>query len=398
LLAESALNGQPVAYLCPTYKMLTQVWRDLCGLLPHAKRLTAEYRLELGNGAIDMWSGDDAANAIRGRKYALVVVDEAALIPGLKEAWEKSIRPTLTDLRGSAWFISTPRRGGTFHELFELGQCNDALWQSWQMPTASNPYIDPDEIEAARAGSSEQAFAQEYLADFEASESDLVHTLDRAKHVKAAAVPWADCIARVIGIDPGGGDPTAITPIGVWRQTTANALNAGLNFHQYGEFYRRGDVTDEHLVAYLGKLQDKGRIDRVIVAETGGNILTNTLRRHGFPAERFVGSRESGLETVNWLLESGRLTIEPSCVNSIAEFVGYRWKKSRDMETGERYATSTPADNHADAMDARRGALVWALAAYQRKSGSVAMQWGDVETKRKRHERTKEPVSMRWAG
>ena len=55
------------------------------------------------------------------------------------------------------------------------------------------------------------------------------------------------------------------------------------------------------------------------------------------------------------------MTIATSCKNSWAEFSGYRWKKNRDMETGERYATSTPHDNHADAHDARRAALQWAV-------------------------------------
>jgi len=82
---------------------------------------------------------------------------------------------------------------------------------------------------------------------------------------------------------------------------------------------------------------------------------------------------------VNWLLDSKRLTIDPSCQNSLAEFNQYRWQKRRDGETGDRYATSTPVDNHADAMDARRYALVWSVGAYASTSGrgkAVKMQWG----------------------
>jgi hypothetical protein len=56
-----------------------------------------EKRLELiSGGVIDFWSLDNP-DAGRGRKYALVVIDEAAMIPGLEEAWQQSIRPTLTD-------------------------------------------------------------------------------------------------------------------------------------------------------------------------------------------------------------------------------------------------------------------------------------------------------------
>jgi hypothetical protein len=35
------------------------------------------------------------------------VIDEAAMIPNLEQAWQ-AIRPMLTDLQGKAWFLSTP--------------------------------------------------------------------------------------------------------------------------------------------------------------------------------------------------------------------------------------------------------------------------------------------------
>lgn len=66
-----------------------------------------EKRLELiGGGVIEMWSLD-TPDAARGRKYRAVAVDEAAMIAKLQNAWQNAIRPTLTDYRGEAWFLST---------------------------------------------------------------------------------------------------------------------------------------------------------------------------------------------------------------------------------------------------------------------------------------------------
>ena len=364
-LAETALAGEPAAYLSPIYPMLTEVYRALRErLLPLVTRSVEGRRLELSTGGIiDLWSMENGADRVRGRKYRRVVLDECAMVVDLLALWEKVVRPTLTDLKGDAWFLSTPRRGSGFEELYRR---TDDGWASWQMPTRSNPFIDADEIEAARQGMSDQSFAQEYLADFEASESDLVYPeFDRLVHVKTQATAWADCKWRVVGIDPGGGDPTAIVPLGV---------DGREHIHQYGEFYRRGDVSIETIAEELGRYNTAGRLNVVVVGETGGNIITNTLRAMGFPAVKAEMGRKEGLEVVRMLLQRGRLTIDPDCRNSIAEFNGYRWDKRRDQETGERYATSTPADHHADAMDARRYAAM-AVITQMRAPGNVRLKY-----------------------
>lgn len=169
LLAPPALSGLPVAYLSPTYKMLSEQWREARQrLAPVASRIDSQQnRIELiTGGVLDMWSLE-AYESIRGRKYALVVVDEAAMVPNLEEAWNAAIRPTLTDYKGKAWLLSTPRGANFFRTCWERGQ--DPLqpeWASWQMPTTSNPYIDPAEVASARRELPERIFAQEYLATF----------------------------------------------------------------------------------------------------------------------------------------------------------------------------------------------------------------------------------------
>ena len=133
----------------------------------HARKSEQEKRLELiSGGVVDLWSLDSPDSG-RGRKYAVVVIDEAAMIPALAEAWQQSIRPTLTDLQGSAWFLSTPKGINYFKVLFDRGQdCEREDWASWQMPTSANPFINSQEIEAARLDMTETAFNQEYLAQF----------------------------------------------------------------------------------------------------------------------------------------------------------------------------------------------------------------------------------------
>lgn len=168
-LIEPALAGRPVGWFSPTYKMLAEVWREVAQrVAPITKSRNAqEHRIELiTGGLIEMWSLENF-DSIRGRRYQRVIIDEAAMVPALGEAWQAVIRPTLTDFRGDAFFLSTPKGRNFFWQCYQRGQ--DPLqpdWASWQMPTSSNPYIDPREIEAARRELPERTFAQEYLAIF----------------------------------------------------------------------------------------------------------------------------------------------------------------------------------------------------------------------------------------
>jgi predicted phage terminase large subunit-like protein len=169
LMEGGAVEGKPVAFFAPTYKLLLDVWSDFERTLKPVtvKANKTEMRIELiTGGKIDFWTLEDA-DAGRGRKYARIVLDEAAHARYLKDAWERAIAPTLTDYRGEAWFISTPNGINYFHELFQRGA--DPLhpdWDSFHMPSTVNPHIPPDEIGQKRAELPDLVFRQEYLAEF----------------------------------------------------------------------------------------------------------------------------------------------------------------------------------------------------------------------------------------
>lgn len=167
---------KPIGWFAPTYKLLEEAWRDLVftyGQVITGKNSTSKRIDFVGGGSIDFWSLDNAEMVARGRAYALVIIDEAAMASGLEQAWQQSIRPTLTDFEGGAWFLSTPKGLNFFHDLYRLGQ-TDPNWMSWQMPTSSNPYIKKSEIEAARLELPDIVFAQEYLAQFVSMEGGRV--------------------------------------------------------------------------------------------------------------------------------------------------------------------------------------------------------------------------------
>jgi Terminase large subunit, T4likevirus-type, N-terminal/Terminase RNaseH-like domain len=168
VMVRLLMAGKPVAWFAPTYRLLKDAWAQIKQTLePVTERSLEAERLEVvGGGVLECWSLDKP-DAGRGRAYAGIVIDEAAIVPNFEAAWEQSIRAQLSDYRGEAWFLSTPKGTASyFHTLYQKGQAREPGWASWQMPTATNPFISPSEIADAKADMTDLAFAQEYLAQF----------------------------------------------------------------------------------------------------------------------------------------------------------------------------------------------------------------------------------------
>jgi hypothetical protein len=205
--AHTVLRGYPVGWFSPTYRMVSEMWREaLATYRPIISNVNVqERRIDfITGGSLEMWSLDNP-NTARGRKYKLAVVDEAAMVAQLEEAWNAVIRPTLTDFSGDAWFLSTPKGLNFFWTLFQRGQDPTFEdWASWQMPTTANPFIRESEVESARLELPELTFAQEYLAEFLSSEGAVFRNIAanltgdpnatpsaHTSHVLVAGVDWA---------------------------------------------------------------------------------------------------------------------------------------------------------------------------------------------------------------
>jgi hypothetical protein len=117
------------------------------------------------NGATIYVRGADRPDTLRGVSLTYAVLDEVADIK--PEAWEQVIRASLSDKKGRAMFIGTPKGRNWFYDLFRLGEsAEDKDWKSWHFTTKDNPLIDPTEIESAKKTLSTFAFKQEYMASF----------------------------------------------------------------------------------------------------------------------------------------------------------------------------------------------------------------------------------------
>jgi hypothetical protein len=120
----------------------------------------------IGGGNIDIWSLENPL-AGRGRKYKLVVIDEAAFGKSVMfDQWERNIRPTLVDYRGIV--VAMSNTNGINNEQFFWRICNEPQheFKEFHAPCTANPYLPAEELEDLRNKVPPLVWQQEYLAEF----------------------------------------------------------------------------------------------------------------------------------------------------------------------------------------------------------------------------------------
>ena len=129
-------------------------------------------QITLVNGAMISLKGADRPETMRGVSLKYLVMDEYADMK--PQVFEQILRPALADQKGRAMFIGTPMGRNHFYELYKLGDSGkDEHYKAWHFTSFDNPLLDPAEIEAARGSMSSFAFRQEFMASFEAAQSEI---------------------------------------------------------------------------------------------------------------------------------------------------------------------------------------------------------------------------------
>lgn len=168
-------KGSAVMYVAPTQGQARQIIWDLLMDLgrdvitgSHVNNMD----ITLINGAKIYVRGSDRPDTLRGVSLTYLVLDEVADIKA--ETWEKVLRAALSDKKGNALFIGTPKGRNWFYDMYKLGLSDeDEEWKSWHFTTKDNPLIDPKEVDAAKKTLSSFAFKQEYEASFDNAGTDL---------------------------------------------------------------------------------------------------------------------------------------------------------------------------------------------------------------------------------
>jgi len=160
--------NQRCLYVAPTYRQAkTVIFDALKEQLYRVKWLRkvneSELVFYLINGSTISIRSSDNKDALRGAKYNFIVLDECADMD--PDTFYSVLRPTLSDTKGSALFIGSPKGRNWFYDLWAQAGATEE-WSAHQYTTIQGGNVDAEEIEAAKRDMHIKQFQQEYLASF----------------------------------------------------------------------------------------------------------------------------------------------------------------------------------------------------------------------------------------
>ncbi|MBI5670291.1 MAG: hypothetical protein HZC41_20035 [Chloroflexi bacterium] len=344
-IVEAASEGARCWWLSPTYKMASQVWRDLkraCRTRDEVEINNDERRIDFVKGGWLAIRSTHSADNLRGAGLDLAVLDEAAFMAA--DVWPEVVRPMLLERQGKALFLSSPNGRNWFWELFQRGlDPHEPEWQSFHFTSYDNPLIAPAELDAIRRQTPERVWQQEYLAQFSEDSGLVFRGLRDAATAPPDAQPQAGT-RYVIGCDWGrSGDYTALVVLDADRRQ----MVAMDRFNQINWSLQRGR---------LRALYDHWQ-PVVIWAESNsiGSVNIEALQAEGLPVRPFattVKSKGPLIEDLALALERRDLALLPD-ETLLHELAAY----SLERLPGGTYRYSAPLGQHDDTVIAL--ALAW---------------------------------------
>ena len=186
LARHAAKPNQECYYVAPSYRMAKSiVWDQFKSKLKQLRWIEqtneAELTMRLKSGSKIYLKGAENKDALRGVGLDFLVMDEFQDLDN--ELWTAVLRPTLSDKKGKALFLGTPRGVGSFsHDMYSMAQSTDD-WEAFTYKTVEGGQVEETEIEEAKRDLDTKTFEQEYLATFNTYSGMVYYNFDRAKNV-----------------------------------------------------------------------------------------------------------------------------------------------------------------------------------------------------------------------
>lgn len=204
------------AYIAPQLNQAKDIaWsylKQYTTFIPGVKINESELWVELPGGARIRIYGADNPDRLRGIYLDGAVLDEFGDMD--PTVWTQVIRPALSDRKGWAVFIGTPKGKNTFHKLW-VGAEDDSDWFKLSLKASETRLLDAKELADARKMMSDDEYAQEYECSFEAAVRGayygiVMNEAENAEPSRITSIPYDPRLEVHTAWDLGMADSTVI--------------------------------------------------------------------------------------------------------------------------------------------------------------------------------------------
>jgi Terminase large subunit, T4likevirus-type, N-terminal len=310
-------NNRMCYYVAPTYGQAKRIaWSILKQMIPPSARSRIseqELLIEFPNGSVIQLHGADRPDRLRGVGLDCAVLDEFADMKS--ETWNSVIRPVLSDRKGRALFLGTPRGRDHLYDLYCRGKFRQD-WATFHFSTAQGGYVSDDELATVGGDMDPHEYAREFGASFEDSRVRVYHGFDLDKNViELTRSPHASLL---VGMDFNVSPMTAVVGQRVAEQC-----------HIIDEIVLKNSNTQEMMLELNHRYggckgivhPDPSAASRKTSSPAGETDLT-LIERAGWPVYRSSPYKViDRINSVNAMLlnaqGSRRLLISPKCKHLI---------------------------------------------------------------------------------
>jgi hypothetical protein len=219
------------AYIAPYYAQAKSIAWDYLMRYSEPVRVNhniSELWVELMNGSRIRLFGGDSPDSLRGNYLDGVIIDEMAdTKPSL---WGEVIRPLLSDRRGWAVFIGTPKGHNTFYDIYQYATLNPNEWYSKTLRASQTKIIAQEELDDALKLMTIDQYQQEFECSFEAAIIGAIYGTEMRLLTDAGRIDKVECDPMFpvhTAWDLGFNDATAIW----WYQVVHGEIRV-LDYHE----------------------------------------------------------------------------------------------------------------------------------------------------------------------
>ena len=278
-----------IGVIAPIYQQARKLMEDLYDAIKDSGIVEAtnfsNHEIKLKTGSKIYFRSSEREDGLRGYTFDYLFLDEAAY--QTEDAWKRAIQPTALVHGKKVVLFSTPRgRQSWFYEMFQMGHdANYPTHRSVKMEQYDNPYIDKEEIMAAKRSLPDAIFRAEYLGEFLEGESQVFQNFN-ARAFERFPKPQGKCY---IGVDLAqSGDYT----VAVVMDSTGAVV----------EIYRDNHKEWEDMSTKIIQLAQRYTATLMIETNSMGTVVLEGIKKRYQDSHGFNTSNQSKRDIVESLI------------------------------------------------------------------------------------------------